>query len=110
MKTTCQEGARGVAAREEVVAAAGPVGRGRGGYVVDCAVKGEIDWFGGVGAVEEGEFGVGEGDVAVLDNHRQCGLWDTGRDWGRTSRLFHSPARVHHTLYPHVIDSPLVAK
>lgn len=54
-----QKGARGVLSREEVVGAAGAVGGGRDGHVVDGAVEGEVDGLLGVGAVVEGEFGVG---------------------------------------------------
>ncbi len=54
------EGARGVAASKEVVRAAGAVEVAAGGDVVDAAVQADVDWFGGVGAVEGGELGVGQ--------------------------------------------------
>ena len=65
-ETAGEEGARGVFAGEEVVGATGSVGRGRDGDVVDCAVEGEVDGLGGVAAVVVGEFGVREGDLALL--------------------------------------------
>lgn len=60
------EGAGGVAAREEVVAAAGPVHGAVGGDVEDGAVDGEVDGEGGVGAVVEGELLGGEVEGAAL--------------------------------------------
>jgi len=49
-----------------VVGAARAVGLGGNGYVVDCAVEGEVDGFAGIGTVVKGEFGVGEDDFALL--------------------------------------------
>jgi len=53
------ESARRVLAREDVVAAAGPVDVAAGGDVVDGAVQGHVDGFVGVGAVVGEELGVG---------------------------------------------------
>lgn len=61
-----EEGARGVAAREEVVASAGAVGLRGGADVVDCAVEGEVDGELWVGAVVGGELHVGEVDLGFL--------------------------------------------
>jgi hypothetical protein len=49
-----------------VVRPAWAVGPRVGGHVVDRAVDGEVDWFGGIGAVVGGEFGWGEVDWGAL--------------------------------------------
>jgi hypothetical protein len=54
-----EEGTRGIVACEEVVTATGPVGCGRDGNVVDCAVESEVDGAFGRGAVVGEELGVG---------------------------------------------------
>ena len=59
LETARDEGARGVAAGEEVVVARGTVHHAVGGDVEDGAVDGEVDGEGGVGAVVEGELGGG---------------------------------------------------
>lgn len=58
-----------------MIAAAGAVGRGADGDVVDGAVEGEVDGFGGVGAVVGEELGVGEGDGAGLGVSVLARLW-----------------------------------
>lgn len=65
-ETASQKGARGVAAGEDVVGAAGPVSSGGGRDIVDCAVEREVDGFCGVAAVVKCEFSVGEVDLALL--------------------------------------------
>ena len=65
-KTPRQEGARGVPASEEVVAAARPVGLRRRRDVVDSAVESEIDGFVWVGAVVLAELDVGEAYLSLL--------------------------------------------
>lgn len=60
------EGARGVAAGEEVVRTAGAVGLGGGGHVIDGAVEGEVDGLLRVRAVVGSELIVSEADAAVL--------------------------------------------
>ena len=59
LETARDEGARGVAAGEEVVVSRGTVHHAVGGDVEDGAVDGEVDGEGGVSAVVEGELGGG---------------------------------------------------
>ena len=59
LETARDEGARGVAAGEEVVVARGTVHHAVGGDVEDGAVDGEVDGEGAVGAIVEGELGGG---------------------------------------------------
>jgi len=59
LKTARHEGARCVAAGEEVVVAAGAVHHAVCGDIEDGAVHGEVDGEGRVGAVVEGEVGGG---------------------------------------------------
>jgi hypothetical protein len=65
-ETPRDECARSVLACEEVVRAAWSVRRRGDGDIVDCAVYSEEDGFSGVGAVVGCEFGVGEGEFALL--------------------------------------------
>lgn len=58
-ETASDEAARGVFACEDVVAAAWAVEAAACGDVVDCAIKGEVDGFGLVGAVVGEEVGIG---------------------------------------------------
>lgn len=59
LKAARDEGARGVAAGEEIVVPRRTVHHAVGGDVEDGAVDGEVDGEGGVGAVVEGELGGG---------------------------------------------------
>ena len=59
LETARDEGARGVAAGEEVVVSRGAVHHAVGGDVEDGAVDGEVDGEGAVGAIVEGELGGG---------------------------------------------------
>ena len=59
LETARDEGARGVAAGEEVVVSRGAVNHAVGGDVEDGAVDGEVDGEGAVGAIVEGELGGG---------------------------------------------------
>ena len=104
-----EEGARGVAASEEVVRAAGPVGVAVGGDVVDCAVQCQVDGKSRIGAVVARELGISEVDGCFLI-HGEFGLRGLGVGGERTSRVFHSLALVHHGLYPQVILSPLMTR
>jgi hypothetical protein len=74
--------ARGVAAREEVIRAAGAVGQGADADVVDCAVEGKVDGLCGVGAIVGFEFFVGEGNGAVLRDLVPRFDGNGGGDWG----------------------------
>jgi hypothetical protein len=65
-ETARDECARRVLAREDVVAAFGPVDAAAGGDVVDGAIEGYVDGFVGVGAVVGEELGVGQGDGSLL--------------------------------------------
>lgn len=66
LKTARDEGARGVAAGEEIVVARGTVHHAVGGDVEDGAVDSEVDGEGGVGAVVKGELGGVKMDGAFL--------------------------------------------
>ena len=66
LETARDEGARGVAAGEEVVVSRGTVHHAVGGDVEDGAVDGEVDGEGGVGAVVKGELGGVKMDGAFL--------------------------------------------
>lgn len=68
LETARDEGARGVAPGEEIVAPAGPVDGRVGRDVEDGAVDGEVDGEGGVGAIVEGEFGGGEVNGTGLED------------------------------------------
>lgn len=111
LETAGQEGARGVAAGEEVVGSAGPVGLRRDGYVVDGAVEGQVDWFTGGRAVVLEELHVGEVDLGFLEVGKSVKGEGVGVRSGevgvkgrrtrhgiRTRAFCHSRSRVHFPL------------
>lgn len=66
VKAGSNEGPRCVGAAKEGVRTAWAVEVGAFGDVVDCAVDGQVDGFGGIGAVVVAELGVCEGDWSGL--------------------------------------------